>query len=78
MNIYHYNQEERWENFLEVMMCLLTLHATLNGTVISSDSELVQSVDLDSLPSTEEYEQMLTDFASFNTNDPSDKYDITS
>jgi len=33
--------------------------------------------DMD-LPSTDDYEQMLEDFATFETNDPSDKYDITS
>ena len=60
------------------MMCLLTLHATLNGTVIRNESILHQTIDSESLPSAEEYERMLTDFASFDTNDPSDKYDITS
>ena len=32
VNIYHYKMEERWDNFLDVMMCLLSLHATMNGT----------------------------------------------
>ena len=29
VNIYHYTHEERWENFTDVIMCLLTMHATL-------------------------------------------------
>lgn len=31
VNIYHYTNEERWLNFTEVIMCLLTMHATLCG-----------------------------------------------
>jgi len=31
VNIYHYKNEELWNNFRDVIMCLLTLHATLNG-----------------------------------------------
>ena len=31
VNIYHYTNEERWLNFTEVIMCLLTMHATLSG-----------------------------------------------
>ena len=79
VNIYHYKQEERWNNFRDVMMCLLTLHATINGTITgdTSNSMLNASTDTE-LPSTDDYEQMLTDFATFNTNDPSDKYDISS
>ena len=41
-NIYHYNNEERWENFRDVMMCLLTLHATLNGTEMESNNAMLQ------------------------------------
>ena len=29
VNIYHYNHNERWTNFADVTMCLLTMHATL-------------------------------------------------
>ena len=32
INIYHYTHEERWVNFTDVIMCLLTMHATLSGT----------------------------------------------
>ena len=31
INIYHYTHEERWINFSDVIMCLLTMHATLGG-----------------------------------------------
>ena len=35
VNIYHYTHEERWNNFVEVIMCLLTMHATINGNVLA-------------------------------------------
>ena len=31
VNVYHYTHEERWQNFADVIMCLLTMHATLNN-----------------------------------------------
>ena len=38
VNIYHYTHEERWSNFVEVIMCLLTMHATLNGNVLAESN----------------------------------------
>lgn len=77
VNIYHYTQEERWENFRYVMMCLLTLHASLNNNMLSDSNYLRASSDASILPSTTEYEKMLTDFATFCKDDPSEKYDIS-
>ena len=48
VNIYHYKMEERWDNFRDVMMCLLTLHATMNGTIQQSpepDELMTNSVE---------------------------------
>ena len=38
VNIYHYTHEERWNNFVEVIMCLLTMHATLNGNPMAESN----------------------------------------
>ena len=63
-------------------MCLLTMHATLNGNVLADSNNELQSTgkveDGSFLPSEEEYKELLEEHAIFNTNDPSDKYDITS
>ena len=104
VNIYHYTHEERWNNFVEVIMCLLTMHATLNGnslaesnierppantnmefqTNINNDDTATpneHSLESESriqLPSAEDYLIMLEQHATFDTTDPSHKYDITS
>ena len=38
VNIYHYNHKERWNNFPDVIMCLLTMHATLGDQMIIPSS----------------------------------------
>ncbi len=83
MNIYHYTHEERWTNFRDVIMCLLTMHATLNGNMIAESNEEDYDtretlIERAMLPSDEEYQQMLIDHATFKTTDPSNEYDITS
>lgn len=41
VNIYHYKQEERWENFRDVMICLLSLHASIIGTNLDLEDQNV-------------------------------------
>ena len=79
VNVYHYTHEERWQNFADVIMCLLTMHATLNAGHISVMDASHRSDDPKaSLPSEQEYQQLLIDHATFDTSDPSAKYDISS
>ena len=55
VNIYHYTHEERWQNFQDVIMCLLTMHATLGG-VDHEDSRSPSAAATHSLPSEQEYQ----------------------
>ncbi len=64
-------------------MCLLTMHATLNGNMLADSNNEFQSSGRSAdpteiLPSEEEYKELLAEHANFLTTDPSDKYDITS
>jgi len=77
VNLYHYKHEERWENFRDVMMCLLTLHSSTNGFTEDENAKFLSGSIDSELPSTGEYESMLSDFATFDTTDPSEKYDIS-
>ena len=38
VNIYHYNHDERWNNFVDVIMCLLTMQATMSGASITESN----------------------------------------
>ena len=58
VNIYHYNNEERWTNFRDVVMCLCTMHATLStraGQADPANNDAMGAL----LPSTADYEQLL-------------------
>ena len=56
VNVYHYTHEERWQNFADVIMCLLTMHATLNADQIGVIGPSSESESKSDLPSTEEYQ----------------------
>ena len=45
VNIYHYTHEERWLNFTDVIMCLLTMHATLSRPPDETSMSFDQSED---------------------------------
>lgn len=47
---YNYTSQEKWENFKEVIECLVTMHAALTGGVTDSPASTELS---DSLPSTQ-------------------------
>lgn len=56
VNIYHYNHNERWTNFPDVIMCLLTMHATLGVQMAVQPSDQPGTEDqAQILPSEEEY-----------------------
>ena len=78
INIYHYTHEERWVNFSDVIMCLLTMHATLGGAQGLGQGSTTDGETAQMLPSEEEYQQLLIDHATFDKSDPSAKYDISS
>ena len=74
--LFNYSTNEIYENFLEVMECLTTMHAAMGGGVNIADSSVTsQPIEL---PSTEEFKVNLNTFANFKTEDPSQFYDITS
>ena len=43
VNIYHYTHEERWSNFHDVVVCLMSLHATLNGFQLAENNQELQT-----------------------------------
>ncbi len=45
VNIYHYNNEERWNNFQEVVSCLLTMHATMSGRILAESNKEIPEAD---------------------------------
>ena len=54
---YNYTSQEKWENFKEVIECLVTMHATLTGG-IAETLELEGSTDEASeavMPSTQSF-----------------------
>lgn len=56
VNIYHYNNNERWTNFPDVIMCLLTMHATLGVQMaVPSSNQPGTDDQAHILPSEEEY-----------------------
>ena len=56
VNIYHYNNKERWNNFPDVIMCLLTMHATLGVQMaVPSSNQPGTDDQAHILPSEEEY-----------------------
>ena len=74
--LFNYSTNEIYENFLEVMECLTTMHAAMGGGVNIADSA-VTSEPIE-LPSTEEFKINLNAHANFKSEDPSQFYDITS
>ena len=73
---YNYTNQEKWENYKEVIECLVTMHATLSGAISET---LTQSAEGEpSLPSTQAFQSDLQTYAVFKTEDPSRYYDITS
>ena len=74
--LFNYSTNEIYENFLEVMECLTTMHAAMGGGQNIADgagtSEPIE------LPTTEEFKNNLNTHAKFKTEDPSQFYDITS
>jgi len=54
---YNYTNQEKWENYKEVIECLVTMHATLSGVVAetrkSTDSALT---DESEMPTTQTFQ----------------------
>ena len=77
---YNYTNQEKWENFKEVIECLVTMHATLSGAIADTRRTTVTSEGSDEveMPTTQNFQQDLVTFAQFKTEDPSTHYDITS
>ena len=74
--MFNYSNNEIYENFLEVLECLTTMHAAMGGGVNIADSAgTSQPIEL---PTTEEFKENLNAHANFKTEDPSQYYDITS
>lgn len=74
--MFNYSNAEIYDNFLEVMECLTTMHAAMGGGVNIADS-VVTTAPIE-LPTTEEFKNNLSQYADFKTEDPSAYYDITS
>jgi len=76
---YNYTNQEKWENFKEVIECLVTMHATLSGA-ITETMETPGGGDstMGSMPSTVTFQQNSSQFSQFRTDDPSLFYEITS
>ena len=72
---YNYSNHEIYDNFLEVMECLTTMHAAMGGGVNLADVESSKPIEL---PTTDEFKLQLNEHANFKTDDPSAFYDITS
>ena len=73
--MFNYSNNEIYDNFLEVMECLTTMHAAMGGGVALADSPAENKIDL---PTTEKFKLDLNENAKFKTEDPSQYYDITS
>lgn len=74
--MFNYSNNEIYDNFLEVMECLTTMHAAMGGGVNIADSAATSEPI--ELPTTEEFKTNLNIHANFKTEDPSQFYDITS
>ena len=54
---YNYTHQEKWENFKEVVECLVTMHATLSGAISETRETMTSSgSNAMSLPSTQEFQ----------------------
>lgn len=72
---YNYTNQEKWENYKEVVECLVTMHATLSGAISETRESSGSS---SSMPSAQGFQMDLAQYASFKKTDPSAHYDITS
>ena len=67
--MFNYSNNEIFDNFIEVLECLTTMHAAMGGGVNIADDN-VQSQKIE-LPTTEEFKTALNANANFKTEDPS-------
>ena len=67
--MFNYQNNEIYDNFLEVMECLTVMHAAMGGGMNIADGAAT-SVPVE-LPSSEEFKNNLNNFANFKTDDPS-------
>ena len=74
---YNYTNQEKWENYKEVVECLVTMHATLSGAITETLSESTDESS-SAMPSTVSFQDDLKNHAQFKQEDPSVHYDITS
>ena len=74
---YNYTNQEKWENYKEVIECLVTMHATLTGAISDTRATITESMEAE-MPTTQNFQQDLSTHAHFKTEDPSLYYDITS
>ena len=67
--MFNYSNNEIFDNFIEVLECLTTMHAAMGGGVnIADDNVQHQKIEL---PTTEEFKTALNTNANFKTEDPS-------
>lgn len=74
---YNYTNQEKWENYKEVVECLVTMHATLSGAMMDTVSESTDA-SMEAMPTTSNFQDDLRNYAVFKEEDPSVHYDITS
>ena len=77
---FNYTNVEKWENPLEVIECLVTMHATFSGGITETmDTPEGQDGDEPAeMPTEQNFQQDLSTYANFKTEDPSQFYEITS
>ena len=77
---FNYTDAEKWENPLEVIECLVTMHATFSGgiTEIMDSPEGDDEEEPKEMPTEQNFQKDLSTYANFKTEDPSKYYDITS
>ena len=73
--MFNFSNDEIWENFLQVMECLATMHAMLRPDVSAGED---QKREIEQLPSAMEFQESIKEHATFRTDDPTKKYQITS
>ena len=77
---FNYTDQEKWENPLEVIECLVTMHATFSGGItetqdVNADDGENEEIEM---PTEQNFLKDLSTYANFKTEDPSQYYDITS
>ena len=73
--MFNFSNDEVWENFLQVIECLATMHAMLRPDVTSGED---QKREIEKLPSAMEFQESIKEHANFRTDDPTKNYQITS